>query len=152
MYKVGQVLYTVLTEKQVVVPVKVVEQVTIKTLEGEQTNYKFQLPNTKKQKVSQDKFTNLYESIDKVQNYLNENAKNAILKMISDANTLKDNFFGESLEDIDACNIETSNNIINQDDQTIKINLENGQVANIKMDNINNFIDTNNPEVTQKKT
>ena len=59
MYNVGQTLYTVLTEKHVVVPVKVVEQVTIKTLDGEKTNYKLLLPNTKQQKVSIDKFTNL---------------------------------------------------------------------------------------------
>ena len=34
MYNVGQILYTVLTDKQVVIPVKIVEQVIVKTLEG----------------------------------------------------------------------------------------------------------------------
>ena len=73
MYDVGQILYTVLTDKQIVVPVKVVEQVVVKTLEGEKVDYKLQLPNKKNQKVSIDKFINLYEDIISVEEYLTSN-------------------------------------------------------------------------------
>lgn len=153
MYSVGQILYTVLTDKQIVVPVKVVEQVTVKTLEGEKTDYKLQLPNNKNQKVNIDKFTNLYEDIESVENYLTSNAKLAIEKMIKDANTLNFQFFGEE-EKIDACNIETSSDIINQDhtQDSLKIELENGQKANINIKNINQFVDTQSIKETQKKT
>ena len=150
MYNVGQTLYTVLTEKQVVVPVKVVEQVIIKTLEGEKTNYKLLLPNVKKQKVSIDKFTNLHEDINSVKEYLTKNAKAAINKMIKDASTLRDEFFEE---ENNTCKNEIIPPIINQDqNNTIKIDLENGQKANININNINDFIDKPTQENSQKKT
>ena len=114
MYDVGQILYTVLTDKQIVVPVKVVEQVIVKTLEGEKVDYKLQLPNKKNQKVSIDKFLNLYEDIISVEEYLTSNAKNAIEKMIKDADTLNRQFFVNE-EVIDACNNETNSDIINHD-------------------------------------
>jgi len=89
MYEVGQILYTVIEEKQIVIPVKVVEQVTIKTLEGEETNYKLLLPNNKSQKVDSTKFSNLYTDIDKVESLLLENAKSAIDKMLLDSISLE---------------------------------------------------------------
>ena len=153
MYDVGQILYTVLTDKQIVVPVKVVEQVIVKTLEGEKVDYKLQLPNKKNQKVSIDKFLNLYEDIISVEEYLTSNAKNAIEKMIKDADTLNRQFFVKE-EVIDACNNETNSDIINHDknNNSIKIELENGQKANINLENINSFIKTPIQEDTQKKT
>ena len=153
MYDVGQILYTVLTDKQIVVPVKVVEQVIVKTLEGEKVDYKLQLPNKKNQKVSIDKFLNLYEDIISVEEYLTSNAKNAIEKMIKDADTLNRQFFVKE-EVIDACNNETNSDIINHDknNNSIKIELENGQKANINLENINSFIETPIQEDTQKKT
>tara|TARA_B100000123_G_scaffold147329_1_gene108860 strand:- start:111 stop:572 length:462 start_codon:yes stop_codon:yes gene_type:complete len=153
MYDVGQILYTVLTDKQIVVPVKVVEQVIVKTLEGEKVDYKLQLPNKKNQKVSIDKFLNLYEDIISVEEYLTSNAKNAIEKMIKDADTLNRQFFLKE-EVIDACNNETNSDIINHDknNNSIKIELENGQKANINLENINSFIETPIQEDTQKKT
>ena len=153
MYDVGQILYTVLTDKQIVVPVKVVEQVIVKTLEGEKVDYKLQLPNKKNQKVSIDKFINLYEDIISVEEYLTSNAKNAIEKMIKDANTLNRQFFVKE-EIIDACNSQTNIDIINHDqnNNSIKIELENGQKANINLENINSFIETPIQEDTQKKT
>jgi hypothetical protein len=153
MYDVGQILYTVLTEKQIVVPVKVVEQVIVKTLDGEKTDYKLQLPNSKNQKVSIDKFTNLYEDIVSVEDYLTSNAKSAIEKMIKDANTLNVQFFGEE-DKIDACNIEPLSDTINHDknQDSIKIELENGQKANIKIKNIDQFVETQAIEEAQKKT
>ena len=63
MYEVGQVLYTIIEDKQIVVPVKVIEQVTVKTLDGEQTNYKLLLPNNKSQKVDMSKFKNVFKDI-----------------------------------------------------------------------------------------
>ena len=156
MYNVGQILYTVLTEKQVVVPVKVVEQVIVKTLEGEKVDYKLQLPNTKNQKVSIDKFTNLYEDIESVEEYLTANAKSAIEKMIKDANTLNQQFFSSKdiSSEIDTCKNESKINIINKDqnNNSIKVELGNGQKANINLDNINKFVDSPLTKDVQKKT
>jgi hypothetical protein len=156
MYNVGQVLYTVLTEKQIVVPVKVVEQVIVKTLEGEKIDYKLQLPNSKSQKVSINKFVNLHEDIFSVEEYLTKNAQNAIEKMLKDAKSLNEQFFNSNdiSSEIDTCKFESNDNIINKDpnDNLIKIELENGQKANINLDNINKFVDSPLTKDAQKKT
>jgi hypothetical protein len=156
MYNVGQILYTVLTDKQVVIPVKIVEQVIVKTLEGEKVDYKLQLPNKKNQKVSINKFVNLYDDISKVENYLASNAQTAIKKMIKDANTLNQQFFTDKDVSInnDTCKNESNINIINKDQNNnlIKVELENGQKANINLDNINNFINSPLEKDLQKKT
>jgi len=156
MYNVGQILYTVLTDKQVVIPVKIVEQVIVKTLEGEKVDYKLQLPNKKNQKVSIDKFVNLYDDISKVENYLASNAQTAIEKMIKDANTLNQQFFIDKDVSInnDTCKNESNINIINKDQNNnlIKVELENGQKANINLDNINSFINSPLEKDLQKKT
>ena len=156
MYNVGQILYTVLTDKQVVIPVKIVEQVIVKTLEGEKVDYKLQLPNKKNQKVSINKFVNLYDDISKVENYLASNAQTAIKKMIKDANNLNQQFFTDKDVSInnDTCKNESNINIINKDQNNnlIKVELENGQKANINLDNINNFINSPLEKDLQKKT
>ena len=51
-YEVGQIIYTILEDKRIILPVQIVEQVVIKNLTGEETNYKVLLPNKKSQKVS----------------------------------------------------------------------------------------------------
>tara|TARA_B100000902_G_scaffold219018_1_gene208090 strand:- start:163 stop:633 length:471 start_codon:yes stop_codon:yes gene_type:complete len=156
MYNVGQILYTVLTDKQIVVPVKIVEQVIVKTLDGEKVDYKLQLPNTKNQKVSIDKFTNLYEDILSVEEYLTLNAKSAIEKMIKDANTLNNQFFSSKdiNNEIDTCKNESNDIIINKDqnNNSIKFELENGQKASINLDNINKFVNSPLTKDVQKKT
>jgi len=139
MYEVGQILYTVIEEKQIVIPVKVVEQVTIKTLEGEETNYKLLLPNNKSQKVDSTKFSNLYTDIDKVESLLLENAKSAIDKMLLDSISLEQDFFKTNVE-TQKCKVENND---------IKINLGDGTVANL---NKESFDKLTNQEELQKKT
>jgi hypothetical protein len=135
MYEVGQVLYTILEDKQIVIPVRVIEQVTTKTIEGQKTDYKFQLPNTKNQTVSQEKFYNLYNDLSEAESYLINNAKTAIEKMVfEDEVKSKD----ESL---------TCNN----DSDKVKIDLGGGQIANIDMMQIND-IQNHSSEEIQKKT
>ena len=148
MYEVGQVLYTILTEKQVVVPVKVVEQVITKTLEGEETNYKLLLPNTKQQKVDFSRFDNIYSDISEIESNLIDNAKKAIEKMLYDAITLEENFFKkENSKEVEKQIVETST--CNNDEVKVKIDLGDGIVANINKENIENHLTQEN---LQKKT
>lgn len=148
MYEVGQVLYTILTEKQVVVPVKVVEQVTTKTLEGEETNYKLLLPNAKQQKVDFSRFDNIYSDISEIESNLIDNAKKAIEKMLYDAITLEENFFKkENSKEVEKQIVETST--CNNDEVKVKIDLGDGIVANINKENIENHLTQEN---LQKKT
>lgn len=131
-YSVGQILYTIIKDKQIVIPVQVIEQITIKDLESEKTNYKVLLPNKKNQKIDIEKLENVFLDLDEVSSYILAKTKESVDKMIEDAINLEDEFFVEKIikkNDI-ACIIENSDIKINGDNK-IKINLENGQVANI---------------------
>ena len=64
MYTVGQIIYSILEEKQMLIPLQVVEQVTTKNLEGEITQYKVLVPNRNKQKLDLDKFDKVFEDLD----------------------------------------------------------------------------------------
>jgi hypothetical protein len=137
-YEVGQILYTILKDKQAIIPVKIVEQIVIKDLEGEVTNYKVLLPNKKGKKISIDKLDNTFEDLDEVNEFILERAKSSISKMIESAINLEEEFFNIVEEKLNRdslkCKNETNNSIIKNNQ--IKINLDNGQTANI-IDNTN---------------
>ena len=59
-YKVGQILYTILKDRQIIIPIQVIEQITVKDLESERTNYKVLLPNKKSQKINIEKLENVF--------------------------------------------------------------------------------------------
>lgn len=129
-YKVGQILYTVIKEKQLIVPVKVIEQIITKNLDSEKTEYKVLLPNSRNQKVSLSKFESVFDDIDKLNTYLLDKAKNSIEKMIEDSLDLELDYFSSSkpIDKSEECNNENVDNKING--QT-KITLNDGTVANI---------------------
>lgn len=138
-YEVGQILYTVLEDKKIIIPVQVIEQIVIKDLNGEETNYKVLLPNKKFQKVNIKKLENIFLDIDEVNEYILKKAKSSIDKMLEDAMMLEDEYFNRNkkekdIDDSFECKKELKNDIIKNNQ--IKINLENGQTANI-IDNTN---------------
>lgn len=154
MYEVGQIVYTVIENKHKVVPVKIVEQVVTKTLEGEKTQYTIELPNTKKQKLNLAKFDKVFVDIKEVQEHLMNNASLAIKKMIHESTTLQERFFPlitTELEEVLNDSIQ-QNDFIQQNnaEEAIKIDLGNGQVGNIKISEANIPLTLN--EVDQKKT
>lgn len=146
MYNVGQILYTILENKHKVLPVKVVEQVVTKTLEGETIKYTLELPNSKKTNISIEKLSNIYTSIEEVKDKLTENANNAISNMIYTSKNLEKKFFKEK-EIIDVLpevnNIEVNKNL---EEDIIKVDLGDGQIGKININNINPL------DVEQKKT
>ena len=147
MYEVGQILYTILEKKHKVLPLKVVEQVVTKTLEGENIKYTLQLPNNKKTQVSIDKLSNVFVKIEDVKDKLTENANNAIDAMISNSNDLEDKFFSHK-DVVEKLNIALDS-IGSIEEEPIedhfKVDLGNGQVGKIKVNDINLNLD-------QKKT
>ena len=146
MYNVGQILYTILENKHKVLPVKVVEQVVTKTLEGETIKYTLELPNSKKTNISIEKLSNIYTSIEEVKDKLTENANSAISNMIYTSKNLEKKFFKEK-EIIDVLpevnNIEVNKNL---EEDIIKVDLGDGQIGKININNINPL------DVEQKKT
>jgi len=149
MYEVGQVLYTVVESKQIILPVKVIEQVTVKSLEGETTDYKMMLPNRKLQKVDSKKFANLFKDIKEIEDYLLSKAKDAIDQMLLDSITLEDEFFSEKTDKEDEVDFTKEDVTCNNETNKVKIDLGDGTVANISAENIEQLLDQ---EKNQKKT
>ena len=153
MYKVGQILYTLVEDKHAIFPVQVIEEVTIKNLESETTTYKVLLPNSKNQKVDLDRFDRVFPEISSASNYLIENAKKAIAGMLETSKKLESKFFDvsikkESLETKSQVDIDTCNNEI----ESVKIDLGDGQLAKVNIENISHYLDENIQEEIQKKT
>ena len=133
MYKVGQVIYTIIVDKQIVMPLQIIEEVTIKNLEGEETQYKVLLPNNKKQKVNIEKLSNVFVDLDEASAFLLENAKNAIDEMILKAVDLEEKFFVPK---------KVTPNVVqerNEDTNKVTIELGDGQKANINIDNLKQY-------------
>jgi hypothetical protein len=151
MYKVGQILYTLIENKHAIFPVQVIEEVTIKNLESETTTYKVLLPNSKNQKVDLNRFDKVFPEINSASNYLLENAKKAISDMLVSSKKLEVKFLKGNIEkeelksqvDIVTCNNEK---------ESVKIDLGDGQLAKVNIENISNYLDENIQEEIQKKT
>ena len=143
MYEVGQLIYTIIEDKHKVMPLKISEQVTTKTLEGEKTVYKAILPGSDK-KVVLSKLSNVWTDIDSVKNHMLDNANKAIDIMLLETDKIKNKYFLDQ-ELIDACKEDPKEDIIVKeivDDKAIKVDLGNGQFGNLKL---------NNQELDQKK-
>lgn len=141
MYNVGQILYTIIEDSHRVIPVKVVEQVITKTLEGEKTNYTVELPNIKNQRISLSKFKKVFINLDDLKLHLMQNAENAINKMVTSSKDLEKKFFITNKENVFVKNEESLN--------SVKIDLGNGQIGNVKL---NNEVSLNLENKDQKKT
>lgn len=140
MYKVGQILYTILEKKYKVIPLQVSEQVITKTLEEESVTYKAIIPGKGKTKVDLAEVTNIWENLDEVEKHLLDNAKTAVSKMIEESKSLEQKYFkvdDPNKNNLSACNNNPIDDIIKHDDydddieSKIKVDLGNGQIANL---------------------
>lgn len=129
MYDVGQVVYALLENKKIIIPIRIIEEITIKNLESEITTYKVLIPNNKKEKVNLDKFDHVFSTVDEASSYMIENAKKAIDDLAFKAVELEEKFFS-SKEESDAC-INDINNV--------KIDLGDGTTANVNINNLENL-------------
>lgn len=138
MYEVGQTVYTILDQQYKVMPLKISEQIITKTLEGEKTVFKAILPGKNDKKVLLSKLTNIWTDLEEVKQHMIDNASTAIDNMLTETVQLQEKYFGAIEENI-ACNEEINNDTIKSDQQTdnkiIKVDLGNGQIGNLKIDN-----------------
>ena len=138
MYEVGQIIYTILEDKYKVIPLKISEQVITKTLDEETISYKVIMPGKSSKKISLDKVSNVWVDINDVNAHLLKNAKNAIEKMLTDASDMQAKYFIENsklIKDTSTCTNETNIDTINTNDlDHIKVDLGNGQIGNLKID------------------
>ena len=148
MYEVGQIVYSIIEERQILLPLQIIEQVTTKNLEGELTQYKVLVPNKNKQKLNLNKFDKVFEDLDDASDYLLKNAKNAIEEMVLKAIELEENSFAKK-------EIAKKENLTCKNEPNkVKIELGDGLVANIdasQLDNINPEILTQEESVDVEK-
>lgn len=151
MYIVGQILYTVYQDRYKIVPLKVVEQLIRKSIDGETTEYFVQIPSKKQENiVNLKKVNNVFTSLEEVESYLMKNAKDSINNIVEEAKKLQEEYF-------DGFNNSTSkeeNNIkldfIPPEDQSkpvleekVNIDLGDGMVGKLNMESVKKALGEN---------
>lgn len=85
-YSVGQIVYVVLNKKSQVYPMRIIEVISKRTLEGELTQYLLQAGADMKSTIMMDKLDGeVFMSADEVQNALIERASSQIKKLVASA-------------------------------------------------------------------
>jgi len=96
MYEIGQVLYVVLSKKNQVYPMQVVETITKKTLRGEEISYVLQAGPDKSSRVSLDQVEGeVFETSEKVRRTLLQRASSQIGKLVDVATKKSSEWYGE---------------------------------------------------------
>jgi hypothetical protein len=97
-HKVGQILYICDEERMKIIPIQVVEEVIRNTIEGSEKNYVIMFPDTKKTLANLNKIKGkIFQDPKKVQDYMIENASDAIKRMKKAAENLRDQCFSTDL-------------------------------------------------------
>ena len=136
MHSVGQILYCILEKKKIIIPVRVVEEITIKKIDFEKTSFKVQLPNTKDETVDLEKFDNFFDDIEEASNYLIDNAKRAIEDISLKALDLEEKFFSIKTKEEELVEKSLDDLECNNEDEKIKIDLGDGTKATISASSI----------------
>lgn len=95
MYEVGDVLYIVSNKRKNVIPVRVVEQILRKSLDGENISYKVEIPGKKDAPVSLHGIDGVpYESLEAARHVLYDQASEAINGLLKAASAIAVKHFG----------------------------------------------------------
>ena len=162
MYQVGQVLYVILKKRQKIIPVQVIEQIVRRTADGEKVQYLVNVP-TRPDTIDLDTLgEQVFEDINSVKKTLRKNIFNVIDDMADKAISIAIEHFG--LDKVHASNsrndtylegtppevLATDPSDVSSPTDIIKIQLDNGQLANVKMPDVS-IHDTNTRIGVQKK-
>ena len=129
-YEVGQVLFLILPKKQHVIPVRVVEQVTRKSLDGEETSYTVEVPGQKEMYDLSDLGADVFTSIKAVESQLHENARKAISGILKSAESLSSKYFGQTSSQVQPA---IGDNAAGDDGDFAQVELGDGTVAKVKL-------------------
>ena len=150
MFQVGQVLYVISQKKQQVYPVRVVEQVVRKSLEGETISYQVEIPSkdeNKRYELSK-LGPNVHSDLSKVRDLLMRNASVKIDVLITLAGKIAQSTFGVTVlplpkdndsppdEGVEIIDDRPVDDPFLQDNEKIKITLPDGSVANVNLDSM----------------
>jgi|SaaInl5LU_22_DNA_1037371.scaffolds.fasta_scaffold39299_2 hypothetical protein len=147
MYEVGKILYTVYEDKYKIFPLRVVEQVTTKTINGTTTEFFVEIPSKKQNTViNLKKVSKVFNSLEATKAYLIKNAEESIIKIVNEASEMEKEFFGEAEEEIKS-NIKldfdpvAKENVV--EDNKVDIDLGDGFVGKINIDNVKQVLGEN---------
>lgn len=145
MYNVGQIVYTVLEDRFKIIPMKVVEKVVSTNLDGETTSFFAQIPSSKEiKKVNLNKFNQVFSNLDETKNYMIKNASDAIEELAKECKNVQGKYFDQKPKieiDIKPSPEQVKN--VNKTNNTTKVELENGQKANINLESIEKAFEKN---------
>lgn len=142
MYTIGQVLYVVLTKKNQVYPMQVVEVITKKTLEGEVVNYVLQAGSDKSSRVDLSTVDGeIFETAEKARKTLIERAASQISKLIEVAVKKSAEWYGDStdnevqtIRDLPELSV---NQVSKDSDENVKtVTMPDGSVVKVKIPEI----------------
>lgn len=126
MYSIGQVVYTILEKEMKVYPLQIIEQIIKKTIEGESIAYKVKVPSKKENNVRNlSDFKNIHTDLEIVKEYLINNAKTNIEKMLNITSVAQERYFNTSIPNINLSEEEI-------DSKHIEVDLGSGMVGRIK--------------------
>lgn len=132
-YKVGQIIYTILTKENLILPLRIIEVAIIKKLNSEETKYKVEFPLDENLKIiNLEKFKNVFETLKSAEEYLLNNAKNAINLMMQNALEFQKDYFEVEFEKEEDLNKDL--NMCKNENGDVRIELENGQKVLINPD------------------
>ena len=148
-YKVGQILYLLSAQTMKVFPVQIVEEVVRNSLKGKHVTYTIMLPDRKKSLSELDNINaEIFDDIEKLREFMTNNAKLSINHIIKNAATLSTIFGSSSKEEPsndnksfkiidDSSEIKTEDSVqIDTSSGKIKVDLGNGMKANIKVEDL----------------
>lgn len=98
-FSIGQVVYVLSSKNQVIVPVMVVEEVTVQTLDGKKISWKFAVGSGVKQKIVDSKQLDgeLYSSLDEIKNLLTDRLSKYIDGVVTQAVAQEEAWYGKQL-------------------------------------------------------
>jgi len=147
-YKVGQVLYLMSESSTNIIPIQVIEEVVKTTISGQEKTYTIQLPDKKKttSDISVIK-GKLFKDISTLEDYMIKSATEAVKKIVNNAITLSNTAFeniitnaidlDQHVESIPLQVLQNDENVQHDnEDGIIKVDLGNGQYANMKSDDL----------------
>lgn len=139
-YEVGQILFMTSEKSLNIIPIQVVEEVTKTTMEGKEKTYMVMFPDKKRTVFDIKKVTGkIFKNRNQLKTYMIQNATQAIEKMISDAEIIRDESFPNKASNAKSVeeNLEINSGMQNESqDDIIKVDLGNGIIGKVKKEEI----------------
>jgi len=109
--EIGQIIYVLSNKAQKIIPAIVVEEITVKTIEGNQSSWKVSVGPQGKEKTIDSKRLDgeLYGSIEEVQGVLRERLDSFISQIVSDAQKKVSSWYGTKTAAVASARTEDSN-------------------------------------------